>query len=98
MRTDTLTMESFAESVDGRGILSAAHSTDAWHIVQRIAPVHSKDNPEGAYLILLLNWPAGIITRMIFNGEEVQNFAAMIQVLANMSVFDAFDMEGVKPV
>ncbi len=98
MKTDQFSMDKFAETLDGRGILSAAHQSDAWHIVQRLAPANSKENPDGAYLIMLLNWPDGIMTRMVFNAEEVKSFAHMLQVLASMSVFDAFDTEGVVPV
>lgn len=98
MKTDVFSMDKFAESHDGRAILATAHTNHAWHIVQRLAPANSAENPDGAYLIMLLNWPDGIITRMIFNGEEITNFANMTNVLASMSVFDAFETEGVVPV
>lgn len=98
MKTDQFSMDTFAENIEGRAILATAHENNAWHIVQRLAPVNSKVNPDGAYLIMLLNWPDGIMTRMVFNAEEVKGFAHMIQVLAGMSVFDAFETEGVVPV
>ena len=57
MKSDQFSMDKFAASQEGRAILGAAHSNNAWHIVQRLAPVNSTESPDGAYLIMLLNCP-----------------------------------------
>jgi len=94
MKTDRFSMETFTESAEGRAILQTAHANDAWHIVQRLAPANSSESKEGAYLILLLDWPNGMIVRMVFNSKEVNNFTAALTTLKDMTVLDAFDTEG----
>lgn len=98
MKTDVFTMEAFSKDDVGRAILANAHTNRAWHIVQRLAPTTSEDDKNGAYLIMLLDWPNGIITRMIFNQEECESFSNAVKNLAGMGIFDAFEMEGVVPV
>jgi len=94
MKIDHFPMDNFAASAEGSAILRTAHENNAWHIIQRLAPSNSAENPDGAYLVMLLDWPAGMIVRMVFDHEEVSNLSTALNSLKGMDVFDAFDVEG----
>ncbi len=98
MKIDHFSMDSFAESREGAAILRTAHNGNAWHIVQRLAPANSHESKDGAYLMMLLDWPNGMIVRMIFDASEMDSLTQALTVLNGMGVFDAFDTEGVVPV
>ncbi len=94
MKVDTFTMDSFSESAEGSAILRTAHESNAWHIIQRLAPANSVESKEGAYLIMLLDWPHGQIVRMIFEVDELSNFSMALNNLNGLGVLDAFETEG----
>ncbi len=94
MKVDTFTMDSFAESREGTAILRTAHDSNAWHIIQRLAPANSSESKEGAYLLMLLDWPAGQMVRMIFSAEEMNNLSTALNNLNGLGVLDAFETNG----
>lgn len=94
MKVDQFTMDSFSESREGGEILRTAHEGNAWHIIQRLAPCNSSESKDGAYLLMLLDWPAGQIVRMIFTVDEMANLTAALTTLNGLGVLDAFETEG----
>jgi len=94
MKVDQFTMDSFSESREGTAILSTAHENNAWHIIQRLAPANSTESKDGAYLLMLLDWPAGQIVRMIFSADEMNNLSTALNNLNGLGVLDAFETEG----
>lgn len=94
MKVDHFTMDSFGDSQEGAAILRTAHENNAWHIIQRLSPTNSAESKEGAYLLMLLDWPSGMIVRMIFTAEEMNNLSAALNNLNGLGVLDAFETEG----
>lgn len=94
MKVDQFTMDSFGDSREGAAILRTAHEGNAWHIIQRLAPANSTESKDGAYLLMLLDWPAGQIVRMIFSADEMNNLSTALNNLNGLGVLDAFETEG----
>jgi len=94
MKVDTFSMDSFAESLEGSAILRTAHENNAWHILQRLAPTNSAESKDGAYLLMLLDWPTGTLVRMIFTAKEMNNLTKALNSLNGQGVLDAFVTEG----
>ncbi len=94
MKVDQFTMDSFSESREGAAILRRAYEGNAWHIIQRLAPANSHESKEGAYLLMLLDWPSGQIVRMIFTADEMNNLSTALNNLNGLGVLDAFESDG----
>ena len=87
-------MEAIAETAEGKQILQIAYENNTMNITQRLVPRGSGDDPEGAYLVMLLDWPNSTIIRLVFTGDEIIKLTAALNSLAGMKVLDGFDETG----
>ncbi len=94
MKMDTFSMDAFSDSLEGRAILQTAALSHAWHIIQRLAPSNSSESKDGAYLVMILDWKNGMVVRLIFDSDEVNNLSEALKSLCGMEVLDAFEVEG----
>lgn len=94
MKVNLIPMDKVSETPEGKRILSIAYENNSQTITQRLLPSMAGEDEDGGYLLMLLDWPNGMIIRLVFDGEEVVNLTNSLKSLAGMKVLDGFSEEG----
>lgn len=94
MKVQLLPMEKVASDSEAQAILRHAHEDHQLFITQRLMPEQSGEDPDGAYLLMVLDWEHGMILRMTYTGEEILHLTSVLKGLSGMRVLDGFDTEG----
>ena len=87
-------MDKVADNPEGANILRKAHENQSIFITQRLLPEDTAEDHDGAYLLMILDWPNGMIVRMTFTGDEIIDLSDVIKGLSGLKVLDGFDEEG----
>lgn len=94
MKVHIIPMDEFAQSREGKIILQVAFQHNATNITQRLMPTNNAEDRNGLFMVMLLDWPNGMIVRVMFNADEIQNLATAVTALAGLDALDAYETEG----
>lgn len=94
MNVRLLPMDKVASNSEAQNILRHAHEDQQIFITQRLMPEKSDEDPEGGYLLMVLDWEHGMILRMVFDGDEIIQLTTILKGLSGMKVLDGFETKG----